>query len=118
MIRPRTQTAAAQALALVLSSLIVCLRNHEEPFLFGLDNRYIIKLSILFDLLQQQPDGDMNFKLFLSHLKVVCHGQEFEGSANDDEDRPLRCYTGALGGRIETTCEPEIKHCTIHITSE
>ena len=44
MIRPRTQTVAAQALALVLSSLIVCLRNHEEPFLFGLYNRYLIKL--------------------------------------------------------------------------
>ena len=54
----------------------------------------------------------------LIFTEVICRGQEFEGSASEDEDRPLRCYKGALGGRIETTCEPGVKHCTIQITSE
>ena len=64
----------------------------------------------------------MNVK-YVSYLqpfqkKVVGHGQEFDGSEDAAEDRPLRCYTGALGGRIATTCDADVKHCTIHITSE
>ncbi len=79
--------------------------------------------ATLFFLAAAGTDYVLCSKILLGTVRYFPASSTFEftegaAAASSNTTNPLKCYTGALGAKFESTCDADVKHCIIHIMSK